>query len=117
MIFGRAFANRLRGKSLRIFEMVGLEARYADHLRNELSVGQQRRVAVARAFANDPALILADEPTGDLDTKTGIAIMNLLSELNDGGTTIVMVTHDSRLSTYADRTVEMTDGRIDRGIG
>ena len=83
MIFGRAFANRLRRKSLRIFEMVGLEAMYADHLRNELSVEERRRVAVARALANDPAPILVDEPTGDIDTKTGIVIMNLLSELND----------------------------------
>ena len=84
MIFGRVPANRLRGKSLRIFEMAGLVAMYADHRRNELSGGGQQRVAVARALANDPALILADEPTGNLDTKTGIAIMNLLSELNDG---------------------------------
>lgn len=96
--------------------MVGLEAMYVDHRQNELSGGQQQRVAVARALANDPALILADEPTGNLDTKTGIAIMNLLSELNDGDATIVLVTHDLRLSTYADKTVEMVDGRIDRRI-
>ena len=116
MIFGRVPAYLLRGKALRLFEMVGLEAMYADHRQNELSGGQQQRVAVARALANNPALILADEPTGNLDTKTGIAIMNLLSELNDRGTTIVMVTHDPRLSTYADRTVEMIDGRIDGRI-
>ncbi|HDN65386.1 MAG TPA: ABC transporter ATP-binding protein [Methanosarcinales archaeon] len=116
MIFGRVPANRLRGKALHLFEMVGLEAMYADHRQNELSGGQQQRVAVARALANDPTLILADEPTGNLDTKTGIAIMNLLSELNDIGATIVMVTHDPRLSTYADKTVEMIDGRIDRRI-
>ena len=112
MIFGRVPANRLRGKALSLFEMVGLEAMYADHRQNELSGGQQQRVAVARALANDPALILADEPTGNLDTKTGTSIMNLLKELNERGATIVMVTHDPRLSTYADKTVEMIDGRI-----
>jgi len=117
MIFGRVPAHLLRRKSLRLFEMVGLEAIYAEHRQNELSGGPQQRVAVARALANDPALILADEPTGNLDTKTGIAIMNLLSELNDKGATIVMVTHDPRLSTYADRTVEMIDGQIDGRIG
>ncbi|KAF5410205.1 MAG: ABC transporter ATP-binding protein [Euryarchaeota archaeon] len=117
MIFRRAPAQLLRKKALRLFEMVGLEAIYADHRQNELSGGQQQRVAVARALANDPALILADEPTGNLDTKTGIAIMNLLSELNDRGATIVMVTHDPRLSTYADRIVEMIDGQIDGRIG
>ncbi len=117
MIFRRVPAQLLRKKALRLFEMVGLEAIYADHRQNELSGGQQQRVAVARALANDPALILADEPTGNLDTKTGIAIMNLLSELNDRGATIVMVTHDPRLSTYADRTVEMIDGQIDWRIG
>jgi putative ABC transport system ATP-binding protein len=112
MIFGRVPAHRLRGKALRLFEMVGLVAMYADHRQNELSGGQQQRVAVARALANDPALILADEPTGNLDTKTGTSIMDLLAELNERGATIIMVTHDPRLSTYADRTVEMIDGRI-----
>ena len=112
MIFGRVPAHLLRKKALRLFEMVGLVAMYANHRQNELSGGQQQRVAVARALANDPTLILADEPTGNLDTKTGTSIMNLMSELNERGATIVMVTHDPRLSTYADKTVEMIDGRI-----
>ena len=87
---------------------------YADHLRNGLSVGQRRRVAVARALANDPALILADEPTGDLDTKTGIAIMNLLSELNDGVQRLSWLHTTPHLSTYADRTVEIKHARDER---
>jgi putative ABC transport system ATP-binding protein len=112
MIFRRVPAHRLRENALRLFEMVGLEAIYADHRPNELSGGQQQRVAVARALANNPALILADEPTGNLDTKTGAGIMDLLKELNGRGATIVMVSHDPRLSPYADKTVEMVDGRI-----
>ena len=112
MIFRRVPAHRLRENALRLFEMVGLEAIYADHRPNELSGGQQQRVAVARALANNPALILADEPTGNLDTKTGAGIMDLLKELNGRGATIVMVSHDPRLSPYADKTVEMVDGRV-----
>ena len=112
MIFRRVPAQKLRKNAHRLFEMVGLEAMYADHRPNELSGGQQQRVAVARALANDPAIILADEPTGNLDTKTGTGIMNLLKELNGRGATIVVVSHDPRLSPYADKTVEMIDGRL-----
>lgn len=82
------------------------------HFPRQLSGGQQQRTAIARAVIPDPKLILADEPTGNLDSKNGIEVMNLLGELNRGGTTIVMVTHSEWDSTYAHRVVSLFDGRI-----
>jgi putative ABC transport system ATP-binding protein len=84
------------------------------HYPAQLSGGQQQRVAVARAIAGQPAILLADEPTGNLDSKNGEAVMELLRDLHRGGTTICMVTHDPRYARYADRTVHMLDGRIVR---
>ena len=78
----------------------------------ELSGGQQQRVAIARAISNHPKVILADEPTGNLDYKTGIQVMDLLKHLNNEGITIVMVTHDQELSSYASRVITMSDGVI-----
>ena len=82
------------------------------HLPGQLSGGQQQRVAVARALAGKPAVLLADEPTGNLDSKNGDSVMQLLAELHKGGATIVMVTHDSRFARHADRTVHIFDGRV-----
>ena len=82
------------------------------HYPNQLSGGQQQRVAVARALAGSPSILLADEPTGNLDSKNGDAVMELLSELHQGGATICMVTHDSRFAQYAQRTVHLFDGQI-----
>src|SRR6201990_2747847 len=82
------------------------------HYPNQLSGGQQQRVAVARALVGSPSILLADEPTGNLDSKNGDAVMDLLSELHQGGATICMVTHDSRFAGYADRTVHLFDGQI-----
>src|SRR5690606_20248998 len=84
------------------------------HYPSQLSGGQQQRGAVARAIAGDPLILLADEPTGNLDSKNGAAVMELLRELHQGGATIVMVTHDPRYARYAERTVHLFDGQIVR---
>jgi putative ABC transport system ATP-binding protein len=92
-------------------ERVGMAHRQK-HLPSQLSGGQQQRVAVARALAGHPAILLADEPTGNLDSKNGEAVMTLLRELHQGGATICMVTHDVRFARHADRTVHLFDGRV-----
>jgi len=92
-------------------ERVGMTHR-AKHYPPQLSGGQQQRVAVARAVAGDPAILLADEPTGNLDSRNGEAVMELLRELNANGSTICMVTHDSRYARHADREVNLFDGRV-----
>lgn len=100
------------GRSDELLRRVGLEDHMMSHKPNELSGGQQQRVAIARALINDPRIILCDEPTGNLDTKTGTLIMELLSEVNHQGKTIIMVTHDPKIAEYARRIVNIVDGRI-----
>jgi len=92
-------------------EKVGMGHR-AKHLPSQLSGGQQQRVAVARALAGSPAVLLADEPTGNLDSKNGDAVMELLHSLHKAGSTIVMVTHDNRFARHAERTIHVFDGRV-----
>ena len=92
-------------------ERVGMSHRIK-HYPAQLSGGQQQRVAVARAVAGDPAILLADEPTGNLDSSNGESVMELLRELHRGGATICMVTHDPRYAAHADRTIELFDGRV-----
>ena len=99
-------------RAAKLLEMMGLEKRI-HHKPSELSGGQQQRVAIARSLANDPDVILADEPTGNLDSKTGNEVMDMLTKLNKDGKTIVMVTHDNNLSKYADRIVNIMDGKIE----
>ena len=98
-------------RAMKALEMVGLADR-ADHHPNQLSGGQQQRVAIARALVNNPRLLLADEPTGNLDTRTSIEVMGVFQYLNDQGITILMVTHELDIARYTKRTVVMRDGRI-----
>jgi len=104
---------KLRAKEL--LEMLGLGDRM-HHKPNQLSGGQQQRVAIARALANDPEVILADEPTGNLDSKTGQFVMKFLSDMNDRGKTIVLITHDIELVKHARRIVKIKDGKIESEI-
>ena len=92
-------------------ERVGMAHR-AKHLPSQLSGGQQQRVAVARAVCGEPSILLADEPTGNLDSKNGEAVMDLLKELHQSGATICMVTHDARYASHAERTIHLFDGRV-----
>jgi putative ABC transport system ATP-binding protein len=102
-----------RAKATDALERVGLGAR-AKHLPNELSGGQQQRVAIARAIVTDPVMILADEPTGNLDTASTVEIMKLLTELNDSGRTVVLITHEDEVAAFAKRVVTLRDGQVIR---
>jgi len=106
----RAVERRQRAREL--LRLVGLEAR-AEHHPSELSGGERQRVAIARALANRPSLLLADEPTGNLDSRTSGEILNLLDELHDRGHTILLVTHDPEVGKRADRVIRFRDGRIE----
>jgi len=108
----RRLGNAERKKRVELaLERVGMAHRMR-HFPAQLSGGQQQRVAVARALAGEPAILLADEPTGNLDSKNGEAVMDLLRDLHQNGATICMVTHDQRFTRYADRTVHLFDGRV-----
>lgn len=111
------FANKKTGANVKkrvveLLELVGLADRM-DHKTNELSGGECQRVAIARSLINDPSLILADEPTGNLDSKTSTEIMKIFTGLHDQGRTIIMITHDTEVAAYADRVVLIKDGNIE----
>ena len=107
----RIHSQEQRECAMHALELVGLGPR-ADHHPNQLSGGQQQRVAIARALVNRPALLLADEPTGNLDSQTSIEIMGVFQKLNDQGITIIMVTHELDIARYTKRNVILRDGKI-----
>jgi putative ABC transport system ATP-binding protein len=111
LLYRRVGSGERRRRVAAALERVGIAHR-AKHLPHQLSGGQQQRVAIARALVAEPKLILADEPTGNLDTENGTAVMALLTEINDAGTTVVMVTHSLVHAGYAKRTVKLLDGRV-----
>jgi putative ABC transport system ATP-binding protein len=113
LVFRGVPAGERRERATELLERVGLGDRL-DHVPNELSGGQRQRVAIARALVNDPALILADEPTGNLDTETGENIMDLFAELHAEGNTVVMVTHERPIAEHAERIIHLLDGHIER---
>jgi putative ABC transport system ATP-binding protein len=104
-------ASERKERAMAALEKVGMSHR-AKHLPSQLSGGQQQRVAVARAVGGAPSILLADEPTGNLDSKNGEAVMDLLKELHGEGATICMVTHDPRYARHAERSIHLFDGRI-----
>ena len=106
-------ADERRERAVNALKRVGLESRL-NHLPNQLSGGQQQRVAIARALVNDPVIILADEATGNLDTRTSYEIMEIFQELNSRGKTIVFVTHEPDIATFSSRTLVLRDGQIKR---
>src|SRR5213075_2097119 len=104
---------QLRERADRVLASVGLAGR-EDHPPSQLSGGQQQRVAIARALINDPEVLLADEPTGNLDSRTSVEIMAIFQELNDEGKTVVLITHEPDIAQYAKRVVHVRDGKIEK---
>ena len=100
------------GKAAILLEQVGIDKDMSAHRPTQLSGGQQQRVAIARALVNDPKILLCDDPTGNLDSKTGYQIMDILCGLHREGKTVIIVTHDPKIAEYAQRTIRLVDGRI-----
>ncbi len=111
LIYAGMSSRKRHERAMKVLERVGLGNRW-DHRPNELSGGERQRVAVARALVNDPAIVLADEPTGNLDSRTSYEIMQLLVGLHDAGQTIIIVTHENEIARYAHRIVRVLDGSI-----
>jgi len=100
------------GRAAALLEQVGIDRDMSAHRPTQLSGGQQQRVAIARALVNDPKILLCDEPTGNLDRKTGLQIMDILCDLHSKGKTVIIVTHDPKIAEYAQRTIRLEDGRV-----
>ena len=111
LVYAGISKNERIERAQKALEKVGLGDR-ADHKPNELSGGQRQRVAIARALINNPSIVLADEPTGNLDSKSSLEIMNLFSQIHQDGNTVVMVTHEEDIAKYAKRTIRMIDGKL-----
>ena len=115
LIYAGVKASDRKERALEVLDKVGLGDR-VDHKPNELSGGQRQRVAIARALVNSPSILLADEPTGNLDTKTGDEIMLLFEELYRSGNTIILVTHENEIAEYARRIVRLRDGLVEKDV-
>jgi putative ABC transport system ATP-binding protein len=115
LVYAGVAAKDRETRARAALEKVELTSRVA-HRPNELSGGQRQRVAIARALVNNPSILLADEPTGNLDSKTGLEIMDLFKRLHQGGNTIVLVTHEADVAAYAHRTIFLRDGRIENDV-
>jgi putative ABC transport system ATP-binding protein len=102
----------IAGRATAVLRSVGFDEDMSAHRPNQLSGGQQQRVAIARALVNDPKILLCDEPTGNLDRKTGFQIMEILVGLHQKGKTVILVTHDPKIAEYAHRTIQLEDGRV-----
>ena len=113
LIYNGTPASQRRKMAEDALEKVGLKDR-THHRPNELSGGQRQRVAIARALVNDPAIILADEPTGNLDTRTGDEIMEIFEDIHDLGNTIILVTHEEYIAEHSDRIIRLRDGKVER---
>ena len=112
LIYSSCPVSERQERAVRALTSVSLPLDYYNHRSNELSGGQMQRVAIARALVNDPAVILADEPTGNLDSATGEMVLRTFRRLRDGGKTIVLITHDPEVAEWADRTVHIRDGKL-----
>lgn len=112
LIYSDCPVSERKMRAMRALRAVSLPAEYYGHRSNELSGGQMQRVAIARALVNDPAVILADEPTGNLDSATGDMVLRTFRRLRDEGKTIVLITHDPEVARWADRTVHIRDGKL-----
>jgi len=112
MIYTKVPVREREERAMAALRAVGLDEKAWDHKSNELSGGQMQRVAIARALVNDPAIVLADEPTGNLDTRTGEIILDTFRKLKEQGRTIVLITHEASVAEHADRVVHVRDGLI-----
>ena len=115
LIYAGVPAKIRRERASQALDRVELSDR-KHHRPNELSGGQRQRVAIARALVNNPSILLADEPTGNLDTKTGVEIMNLFSKLHEAGNTIILVTHEADVAAHAHRAIHLRDGQVERDV-
>ncbi|MCK9203407.1 MAG: ABC transporter ATP-binding protein [Bacteroidales bacterium] len=116
LMYNRKISSKeMRERSLKALESVGLANR-AGHMPNQISGGEQQRVAIARSLVNDPVVILADEPTGNLDTRTSVEVMDIFQRLNNQGITVVIVTHEADIAAFTKRNITFRDGRIIRDI-
>jgi putative ABC transport system ATP-binding protein len=115
LVYGGVSGKERQDRARLALEKVELTSR-ASHRPNEMSGGQRQRVAIARALVNDPSILLADEPTGNLDSKTGNEIMGVFARLHEGGNTIVLVTHEPEIAAYAHRSIHIRDGQVEKDV-